>query len=108
MPSGDGVCNWFDSAGTLVKNGLVEENAFNELFGRLVDRSWELLGPAIAIMRRRRGPTQYQNFEYLVVRYRAWHARHPTGRYPADVPRLPLEDPWPRNGDVARPGVGVV
>lgn len=102
------VCNWFDSAGTLVKNGLVEENAFNELFGRLVDRSWEFLGPAIAIMRRRRGPTQYQNFEYLVVRYRAWHARHPTGRYPADVPRLPLEDPWPRNGDVARPGVGVV
>ncbi len=91
-----------------MKNGLVEENAFNELFGRLVDRSWELLRPAIAIMRRRRGPTQYQNFEYLVVRYRAWHARHPTGRYPADVPRLPLEDPWPRNGDVARPGVGVV
>jgi len=102
------VCNWFDSAGTLVKNGLVDENAVNELFGRLVDRSWDSLGGAIALMRRRRGPSQYQNVEYLVVRYRAWHARYPTGRYPTGVPRLPLEDPWPGDRDVARPDVRVV
>ena len=33
------VCNWFDQMGTFVKNGMVGERAFFELFGRLVDRT---------------------------------------------------------------------
>jgi hypothetical protein len=88
------VCNWFEQIGTFVKNGMVAETAFFELFGRLVDRYWDLLAPAIAIMRRRRGPQQYQNFEYLTARYRLWAAKHPEGSYPANTARLKVEDPW--------------
>ncbi len=88
------VCNWFDQMGTFVKNGLVGERAFFELFGRLVDRYWELLSPTIALLRRERGPRQYQNFEYMTSRYRLWAKKHPTGLYPASVPRLRVEDPW--------------
>jgi hypothetical protein len=106
------VCNWFDQIGTFVKNGLVGERAFFELFGRLVDRYWELLSPTVALLRRERGPRQYQNFEYLTARYRRWAAQHPGGLYPGNVPRLKLEDPWlavdrtPREEQTAaKPGV---
>jgi hypothetical protein len=88
------VCNWFEQIGTFVKNGMVAETAFFELFGRLVDRYWDLLSPAIAIMRRRRGPQQYQNFEYLTARYRMWAAKHPSGSYPSNTARLTVDDPW--------------
>jgi hypothetical protein len=88
------VCNWFDEIGTFVKNGLVGEQAFFELFGRLVDRYWELLMPVIALLRRERGSRQYQNFEFLTARYRRWVRLHPDGVYPKSVPRLKLNDPW--------------
>ena len=97
------ACNWFNQVGTLVKNGFVDEGIFLELFGRLVDRNWTLLSPAIALLRRRRGATQYQNFEYLAARYRAWHARYPQGRYPSRTPRLTPVDSW-LSADDAAPG----
>jgi hypothetical protein len=88
------VCNWFEQMGTFVNAGMVEERAFFDLFGRLVDHYWVLLAPAIAIMRRQRGPRQYQNFEAMTSRYRRWAKQHPAGIYPRDVPRLKLEDAW--------------
>ena len=100
------VCNWFDEIGTFVKNGLVGEQAFFELFGRLVDRYWELLTPVIALLRRERGLRQYQNFEFLTARYRRWVRLHPDGVYPKSVPRLALEDPWlAADGTPAKPRV---
>jgi len=88
------VCNWFEQIGTFVKNGMVGERAFFEVFGRLVDRYWELLAPSIALLRRERGQGQYQNFEYLTSRYRLWVKKHPAGLYPHKTPRLSLRDPW--------------
>ena len=91
------VCTWFNEIGTLVKNGLVQEDPFLEMFGRLVNRYWELLTPVVALLRRRRGQTQYENFEYLAARYRQWFAKRPTGRYPSRTPRLKVVDRWPND-----------
>ncbi len=88
------ACNWFNEMGTLVKNQLVTEDAFMDLFSRLVVAYWEHLKPAIAVMRRRRGDVQYHDFEFLAMRARTWLALHPHGTFPNGVKREPLHDPW--------------
>lgn len=88
------VCNWFNQIGTIVKNDIVEESAFLDSFARLVDQYWILLAPVIAILRRKRGDEQYQNFEYIASRSREWHAKHPKGIFPKGTPRMPLADVW--------------
>ena len=88
------VCNWFDQAGMLVKGGFVDEYVFFEAYAKLVDYCWTTLSPVIAVLRRERGPTQYESFEYLAVRARLWRTGHPGGTYPRGTPRAPLEDTW--------------
>ena len=88
------VCNWFNQIGALVKNRLVAEDTFLDLFNRLVVYYWTLLEPTIAVLRRARGSGQYENFEYLAARAKEWQMRHPSGMYPARMPRLSLSDPW--------------
>lgn len=88
------VLNWFDEMGAVLKNGLVDENAFMDLFSRLAVQHWEALAPAIAILRRRRGGGQNLNFEYLAIRARAWLERYPEGAVPKGTARIPLRDAW--------------
>jgi hypothetical protein len=88
------ACNWFNEVGTLVKNQLVTEDAFMDMFSRLVAVYWERLEPAIAVMRRRRGDVMYHDFEYLAIRARAWLTAHPHGTFPSGLHRTPLRDPW--------------
>jgi hypothetical protein len=100
------VCNWFNQVGMLVKNDLVPEGAFLDLFGRLVDYSWLLLEPTIAVLRRRRGPSQYANFEYLAVRSQKWRAKHESGLFPRDAERLAVRDPWAEIDSAPAPQTG--
>jgi len=88
------VLNWFNELGTLLKNGLVEETAFMDLFSRLAVQYWEILSPALAIVRRRRGSGQYHSFEYLAIRARKWLSDHPEGAFPKGMSRIPLLDEW--------------
>jgi hypothetical protein len=88
------VCNWFDQAGMLVKSGFVDEDVFCEAYAKLVDYCWEVLSPVVAVLRRQRGPTQYESFEYLAVRARMWRARNPNGTYPHNTARAKLVDLW--------------
>jgi hypothetical protein len=88
------VLNWFNEMGALLKNALVEEPTFMELFGRLAVQYWEILTPAVAIIRRLRGDAQYHNFEYLAIRARKWLSDHPHGSFPNNTPRIPLVDEW--------------
>jgi hypothetical protein len=88
------VLNWFNELGTLLKNGLVEESAFLDLFSRLAVQYWEILAPAIAILRRRRGSAQYHSFEFLAIRARKWLSDHPQGSFPKGMSRIPLLDEW--------------
>jgi hypothetical protein len=88
------VLNWFEQMGTLLKHDVVDSAIFLDIFGRLTSVYWDLLEPTLAIIRRRRGESQYQNFEYLAIRARKWLAQHPHGTMPREVQRLGLADPW--------------
>ena len=88
------ACNWFNAMGTLLKHNLVEEGAGLDLFSRLVVAYWDRLSPVIAILRRRRGNSQYANFEYVAIRAREWLEKNPHGTFPRSVARAKLVDRW--------------
>jgi hypothetical protein len=88
------VCNWFNEVGALVKNHLIDEGTFLDLFARLVIYYWSRLTPVVAILRRERGVGQYENFEYLAQLASVWKSKHPQGSYPQNLARLPIEDRW--------------
>src|SRR5580693_1472671 len=81
------ACNWLNEMGTLVKRGLVSEETFMDLFARLIVHCWRQVEPAIAIMRRTRGPAQYHDFEYLAIRASHWLKRNPKGTFPRGLSR---------------------
>jgi hypothetical protein len=88
------VCNWFNEVGTLVKNRLIDQATFLDLFARLVSYYWLRLEPVVAILRRQRGAGQYENFEYLAQLAQQWQRKHPDGSYPKGVDRLAIVDTW--------------
>lgn len=88
------ACNWFTQMGTVLKHGLISEDTFMDLFARLIRYYWRALSPVVAIMRRSRGPGQYDEFEYLALRANAWLEAHPQGMFPRNLERPPIEDPW--------------
>jgi hypothetical protein len=88
------ACNWLNEMGTLLKRDLVSEEAFMDLFARLIVHCWKHLSPAIAIMRRYRGQAQYHDFEYLATRAQAWLKRNPHGTAPRSFTRTAIPDQW--------------
>lgn len=86
------VCDYYERLGSMIKYGLFDEDLYFD--NSSPERAWGLLEPVVAVMRRKRGPGVYENFEYLVIRSRAWDARHPEGSLPTGTPRLQLDDPW--------------
>jgi len=86
--------NWFNAVGTLLKNNLVDENAWMDLFSRLSVSYWNRLEPVVAIMRRRRGDWQFANFEYMAMRAQLWLEKHPAGTFPEHTPRAKIVDKW--------------
>ncbi|HLW36995.1 MAG TPA: hypothetical protein VKR99_01065 [Candidatus Eremiobacteraceae bacterium] len=96
------ACNWFNAMGTLLKHNLVEEGAWMDLFSRLVVAYWERLSPVIAILRRRRGNSQYANFEFVAIRAREWLEKNPHGTFPKGTERAQLVDRWLEADNAAR------
>jgi len=86
------LADYYEHVGTYIKQRLVEEDVYFELANP--ERYWDLVAPAIAIYRRKRGPQTYENFEYLVVRERAWNEAHPGGTFPRTHRRLVLDDTY--------------
>lgn len=85
------ICNWFNKMGLLVKHSIVSEEAFMDLFARLIVYYWDALAPAIALMRRSRGQGEYHDFEYLALRGRDWLARNRDGVFPKRVIRETID-----------------
>ena len=85
------VCDYFEQVGGYIKLGLISGDVFLE-YGN-PERYWDLCAPALELYRRNRGPSTYENFEYLVVLAQDWETRHPDGNYPAGMRRLPLPKP---------------
>lgn len=88
------VCDFFEQIGNYVKRGLIDESSYLDTACDFVDTMWTKLEPVIAIMRRSRDETLYDNFEYLEARARLWIARHSRGNYPRNTPRIAVRDNW--------------
>jgi hypothetical protein len=82
------LCDYFEQVGGYIKLGLISADVFLE-FGN-PERYWRLCAPALELYRRNRGPSTYENFEYLAVCAQDWDKRHPDGNYPRGMRRLPL------------------
>lgn len=82
------VCDLWEQVGTFTKHGLIDERILLDTVSAQVENAWKLAEPAIAILRIRRGPSVFENFEYLAVRATLWNQRYPDGDYPAGLPRM--------------------
>lgn len=85
--------DFWESLGGFVKMGYFPEDLVMETGGGVGVAAWEKLAPVIALIRTTRGPTAYDNFEYLVSRARLWEQRHPEGVFPRGTPHLPVTLP---------------
>jgi hypothetical protein len=86
------LANSYEWVGSLVKNGLIPEKPFMDVYAFRILRAWELIEPVAAIVRRR-VPQVWENFEYLVVRADRFVAQYPT-TYPHGVARKQMNDIW--------------
>ncbi len=96
--------NSYDWVGSLVKNNLIPEDAFLDVYAFRVVQAWELMAPITVLARHDVGDATWENFEYLYVRASQWLARHRDSNYPKRVPRanLPAFDsvvPWRGHDD---------
>ena len=82
--------NSYDWVGSLVKNRLIPEEAFLDVYSFRVVQAWELMEPLTVLARYNVGNAIWENFEYLYVRALAWSKRHANGNYPKHVPRATL------------------
>jgi len=92
------LANSYDWVGSLVKNKLIPEDAFLDVYSDRVVRAWGIVEGIVPLVRRRGGPGVWENFEYLVVRAKAWSRVHAQGAYPKGVPRLQIDVSWPELG----------
>ena len=88
------VGNFFESLGSFVRHGIIDREVAISLWAGVVVRNWELLRPALAIMRRNAGPALWEEFEYLARISHEWLEAHKDGDYPPGVAHMPVEDAW--------------
>lgn len=88
------VANTYEVFGTLVKNRVVEEAPFIDIYGSMISGNWNLLEAFIAITREgAQSGSIWENFEYLAARTKFWDERMPSF-YPKGIPRLRPRNPW--------------
>ena len=84
------LCEMYEEIGSYVRSGLIDEELFLRAHWYNVGLYWQLLQPAITVVRSTR-PYVFENFEYLAARAQSWSNRHPEGNYPKDMPRMPSD-----------------
>jgi hypothetical protein len=90
------LCGYFEQMGNYVKYDLIGEEAFLDQACDVVIMYWRLLSPAIEVVRRARGPSIFDNFEFLVARAERWVRKYPDGNYPRNMPRIALYTAKPK------------
>lgn len=88
------LCNSYEWTGSLVKHDLIPEEPFMDVYSARLLAAWDLVEEIVAIRRRHGDPSLWENFEYLVVRAKAWEKAYPNGAYPANAERLKIADKW--------------
>lgn len=77
--------NSYDWVGNLVKNKLIPEDAFLDVYNFRVIQAWELMVPMTVLARYNTSDAVWENFEFLYVRALAWAKSHPNGSYPKNM-----------------------
>lgn len=89
------LANSYDWVGSLAKHGLIPEESLLDVYSGRVLQAWEIIEGVVPLVRKRSGSAVWENFEYLVVKARAWNLQHPDGTYPKGTPRLQIDVTWP-------------
>jgi hypothetical protein len=84
--------NSYDWVGSLVKNRLIPEEAFMDVYAFRIVEAWKLMEPITVIARHNVSEAVWENFEYLYVRGLEWATRHGAGTFPKRVRRAKLPD----------------
>jgi hypothetical protein len=94
----DGTCNrdvaWlnlgnsYDWVGSLVKNKLIPEAPFLDVYSYRVMHAWSIIQPMAILVRSSLGNATWENFEYLYVKAEDWEKKHVNGNYPKHVRRV--------------------
>jgi hypothetical protein len=82
------VADFWEQIGTFMKYGLIDERSWFDIASAQIGRSWRDLEPVVLAARGTRGPSAFENFEYLAVRAELWVRRSPEGYYPKRMPRM--------------------
>jgi hypothetical protein len=83
----------YESLGCFVKRGMLDADLVCDLWAPVVLGAWGRLAGAIVVLRRTRGSSLLENFEYLVMLSQRYVERHPSD-YPKGMPRIALPDRW--------------
>ena len=97
--------NSYDWVGNLVKNKLIPEPAFLDVYSFRVVQAWELMIPVTLLARFNTTDGIWENFEFLYMRALAWADSHPNGAYPKHMARCtlpPIETALPAVAHVLR------
>ncbi len=89
------LANSYDWVGSLVKHKLIPEESLLDVYAGRVIQAWDIVEGAVPLVRKRSGPSVWENFEYLVVRAREWNEQHAKGAYPKGVQRVQIDVTWP-------------
>jgi hypothetical protein len=82
------IADWYEQVGAMLKYGLIHEDLSLDVSSGSAPGMWRALEPTITLMRRSRGDSLYENFEYWAVKGTLFARRHPNGRYPRNLPRM--------------------
>jgi hypothetical protein len=97
------VADWCEQMGSIIKYDMVSEEQYLDLAAGYVASMWDQLREVVAI---RRAATnlgaEYENFEFLAVRAKAFGAAHPSGNYPRGAERLLPDEEWKKLADDRR------
>lgn len=89
------VGNTFENLGSLVKNEMLDQSLFFDVFSWVVNRTWRNLAGYIAIIRASTGQRSvYENFEYIAALSERYLATQ-RDSYPKGVARLEMRVPEP-------------
>jgi hypothetical protein len=95
------ICDWYEQVGSYMKFGLLDERTMMDVSSGSAPNLWRAIEPVISHMRKKRGDSLYENFEYFAARGVLYARAHPNGSYPADTPRMRVLLAKPAPGDAA-------
>ncbi len=97
------IGNYFESAGALVRQGIVDADLFCTMWAAVVIGSWKPMEQMIANRRLVVGTALLENFEYLAVLSDRWAAKNRHGTFPRGMERTALPALWPEAAEYPKP-----